>query len=275
MSDYHGEDWPLRVTKYWDDNAQEIVYTTIQREEPIELREVLGYYAWVFNAYDEEDIEVDPRIDFHGCLKIQVDKSKTEPAKGEGKGTKKGSKPEGSLANIQDVDPAHIIGSFETCEIGSAFAGLSVHDDCIWTFDDKNLVKTEDYGDEHDFEGSEFFISVVDVVDDNGHPFILFTHVNDLEVAYVGKKQTSTRKSELEGLTAGERQKLGIFVPEDDIKQAALGLKLKASHPSLETGVKLEDGRGKAEETSISATTPLKRKAEESPSTAEGPPCKK
>ncbi|KAF8213593.1 hypothetical protein K438DRAFT_2009753 [Mycena galopus ATCC 62051] len=149
-NDWRGKDWPLRVTKYWDDDQQEMIYSTKIRDEPIELRKILGYYEWVFNAYEEEDKEIESGS--HGFLTLVADKKGRKVA--------------------EDIDPTHIKGEFDTCGIGSAFVGLNENGDCSWTFDGTHLVKTpEEEGDDDDgvlSDDSEFFIGVADVVDDNG-----------------------------------------------------------------------------------------------------------
>ncbi|KAJ6519361.1 hypothetical protein C8R45DRAFT_19384 [Mycena sanguinolenta] len=209
------EDWPLRVIKYWDDEEQEVVYGAKIREEPTELRKILGYYEWVFNACDDEQ-EVTPGS--HGSLILVADK-------GARKKSSKGSED----PRAKDINPAHVKGGFETRNIGSAFVGLTAHGVSRWTFDATNLVETpdeENFGAEFDFDWSRFFIGVVDVVDDNGYPFLMFIHwpsMHESEVTYIGKKQKSVLA--LEGLTDGERQRLGIFVEEGEIERAALELK--------------------------------------------------
>ncbi|KAJ7770927.1 hypothetical protein DFH07DRAFT_938084 [Mycena maculata] len=235
MSGHHGDDWPLRVTKYWDEGDQDVIYSTKPREEPIQLREILGYYAWIFNAYEEEggrEVEAGS----HGGLELKLDKMKAkQPAKG--KGDKKGKN---KVDPVVDVDPAHVIGSFDTCDIGSAFAGLQGYSyrDCCWIFFKANIVEEDaedkNSGDNFDFSHSRFIITVVDVLDDNGHPFIEFTHspgIHEQDVTYVGKKQkTNNPRKKLEGLTDGERQRLGIFVEDTEIRRAALKGKPKFIH---------------------------------------------
>ncbi|KAJ6501481.1 hypothetical protein C8R47DRAFT_228384 [Mycena vitilis] len=218
MTDYHGEDWPLRVTKYWDDDEKEVVYSAKLREEPIELRKILGYYEWVFNAYEEVDKEVEPGT--HGSLTLQLDKTKIKPPKKKGKSGK--------------VNPAHVKGEWDTCGMSGSIAGLSKRSASSWTFE--NLAEEPDSDEERnswddepeDFSGSHFAISVVDVIDDNGHPFVQFTHspgMHEDSVTYIGKKQRTPQNAPLEGLTDGERQRLGMFVTEDEIKRAALAVK--------------------------------------------------
>ncbi|KAJ6574676.1 hypothetical protein B0H19DRAFT_1254349 [Mycena capillaripes] len=248
MSDYDGKDWPLRVTKYWDDDQQEVVYSAKLREEPIELRKILGYYEWVFNAYEEEDKEVEPGS--HGHLTLEVDKTKIETSK-----TKKGKG-----GSVKDVDPAH----------------------AAWTFDHQSIVEEpeEDKNpwDDNDFCCSRFLISVVDVTDDNGHPFIQFTHspgMHEMDVTYIGKKQKKPRKSSLKGLTDGERQRLGMFVDEEEIKRVALELK-KASGSAESTAS--DDGNDvekRGTDDADKGLTPRKRKAEDGLPDEEVPPCKK
>ncbi|KAJ7770936.1 hypothetical protein DFH07DRAFT_1057984 [Mycena maculata] len=276
--DYHGDDWPLRVPKYWDDEEQEVVYSTKPREEPIQLKEILGYYSWIFNAYEEEDKEVEPGS--HGYLELEVDKTKAKTT-AKGKGKKKGKK---KSAPVEDLDLAHVVGSFDTCGINSQFIGLEDGDgECTWVFDKKHLVeKAEEdknyYDEQCDFADSDFSISVVDILDDNGHPFVEFTHspgMHDYDVTYVGKKQKAkhARGTELEGLTDGERQRLGIFVEEAEIKRAAL----EGRPPALESGA--ADNHDEVDEGGPSGTdksgTSRKRKAEEDEEAEEGRPFKK
>ncbi|KAJ7655280.1 hypothetical protein DFH06DRAFT_496909 [Mycena polygramma] len=272
MTDYHGKDWPLRVTKYWDDDQEEVVYSAKLREEPIQLREILGYYEWVFNACEEEDREVKPGSDSHGSLTLEVDKTKIEPSKG---------KP----GEVEDVDPADVKGEWDTCDISSSFIGLSDgYSEASWTFDHENLVEKPEgeRNDDEDFSESQFMISVVDVIDDNGHPFIQFTHssgMHESEVTYIGKKQgkrpnSLNREVPLEGLTNGERQRLGMFVTEEEIERAALELK-KASGSVEADGTDDEDKSEEKDTGADSEVNPRKRRAEDGLLNDEEPPCKK
>ncbi|KAJ7651982.1 hypothetical protein DFH06DRAFT_1206458 [Mycena polygramma] len=267
MTDYHGEDWPLRVTKYWDDDQKEVVFSAKLREEPIELRKILGYYEWVFNAYEEVDKEVEPGT--HGSLTLQLDKTKIKPSK-----KKKGKSGK--------VDPAHVKGEWDTCGVSGSIAGLSKRSGSSWTFE--NLAEEPDSDEERDswddepedFSDSHFVISVVDVIDDNGHPFVQFTHspgMHEDSVTYIGKKQRTSQNAPLEGLTDGERQRLGMFVTEDEIKRAALEV-TKASDADANDGLDKDDGEEKGAGADTEAN-PRKRRAEDGLLNEEEPPCKK
>ncbi|KAJ7823603.1 hypothetical protein B0H14DRAFT_3469949 [Mycena olivaceomarginata] len=280
--DHHGKEWTLRITKYWDNDAQEVVYSaTKPREEPIELRKVLGYYEWVYDAYEGEDREIEPASGSRGYLELTEDKTKMKAAnKTKGKGGKGKGKGTASVAEC-DIDPDHVKGKFETSGISRSFVGLSENDDskCSWTFGGN-------------WDESEFCIGVVDVEDDNGHPFIVFTHSlgadTDYDVSFIGKKQQTPKKlktSPKEGLTDGERQRLGIFVEEEEIKRAVLGLKSglgsAGSTPANDRLEDEDDGEDEVEgkddgdgdkEVNFGS---LKRKAQDSPPDGNEPPCKK
>ncbi|KAJ7770922.1 hypothetical protein DFH07DRAFT_805711 [Mycena maculata] len=144
-----------------------------------------------------------------------------------GKGKKKGKK---KSEPVEDVDPAHVVGSFDMCDTTSQFTGLNKGDgECTWVFDNKNLVEKaeedKNYNDEQcDFADSEFSITVVDGLDDSGRPFVEFTHSTgvhgDYDDTYVGKKQKAKVGRTgigLVGLTDRERQRLGIFGEEAGI----------------------------------------------------------
>jgi hypothetical protein len=235
----------------------------------------------VFNAYEEEDREVEPGS--HGYLRLRAsdaDRTETKTKKKKGKGSGSQSK---------DLDPAHVNGIFDTCGISRAFGGLTEYGGCSWTFSDDNLAEKPEeeknsYDDDDDLDGSEFCITVVDVVDDNGHPFIEFTRsqgMHDGSVTYIGKRQKMKKGAVLEGLTDGERQRLGIFVEEEEIKRVALELGkvrgLGSAAESIPANNRLEDDGDdvQGKDADGSEVTPRKRKAQDSLPDAEKPPCKK
>jgi hypothetical protein len=235
----------------------------------------------VFNAYEEEDREVDPVKDSYGGLRLAIDKKK-QPAKAKGSKTR-GKKGKNALP-VPDVDPAHVKGSFDTCDIGSAFAGLEDDGDCAWTFKSDSLTKEEDedQSEDNDFEYSQFRISVLDVVDDKGNPFVEFAHSpgsHEMIVTYIGKKQKLNRAGEvakMEGLTEGERKRLGIFVEEDEIKRAALELKGIKVGVHIDGEEDIEDGGPASGDLLPTAVALGKRKAEEiDGNEEEGPAAKK
>ncbi|KAK7064636.1 hypothetical protein R3P38DRAFT_53131 [Favolaschia claudopus] len=273
--DYHGKDWPLRVPKYWDEDQGEIVYSAKMRDESIELRKVLGYYSWIYNGYEEEDREVEPGS--HGYLHLGLDKTKVDATATKKKGAK------GTKEKAEEIDPAHVKGVFDTCGISSKFVGLTENDGSSWTFDSESVVEKgedseEEDDDSEDFSFSRFFIGVTEAVDDHGHPFIEFTHspgMHEGNVTYIGKKQRPPSKKtpngprKLEGLTEGERKRLGMFVTEEEIKAAALGSKKVSNSDGGDgekTGADVEEAGEKS---------PRKRKAEDRVADEEGPPRKR
>jgi hypothetical protein len=254
----------------------------------------------VYDAYEGEDREIEPASGSRGYLELTEDKTKTKAAnKTKGKGGKGKGKGTVSVAEC-DIDPDHVKGKFETSGISRSFVGLSENDDskCSWTFGGSNLIpkkgkrSARDDDDDADWDESEFCIGVVDVEDDNGHPFIVFTHSlgadTDYDVSFIGKKQQTPKKlktSPKEGLTDGERQRLGIFVEEEEIKRAALGLKSglgsAGSTPANDRPEDEDDGEDEVEgkddgdgdkEVNFGS---LKRKAQDSPPDGNEPPCKK
>ncbi|KAJ7630561.1 hypothetical protein FB45DRAFT_538514 [Roridomyces roridus] len=256
-------DYRLGCVKYWDGEEKEIVYRPKLREEPYPLKNLLGYYEWVYNAYWEEDREVEPGS--HGHFKLGLDHHDA---------VKVGNSP--AKDKNADVDPAHVLGEFDTCGIGSKFAGLKACERRSgWVFDEHKLVEDSEepswgeFGpkgfEEFDFHGSEMFITVVDVLDDNGNPFVEFKHSCGEEVVvYVGKKQKNAAVDlgkGLEGLTDGERKRLGIYVEDAEIKRVAL--EMKAS----------DDDAGDAADVQDVDVETRKRRAEEDSS--EEPPLKK
>ncbi|KAJ6519360.1 hypothetical protein C8R45DRAFT_1085382 [Mycena sanguinolenta] len=248
------------------------------REEPIELRKFLGHYNWVFDAAEHER-EITLNSPFSGSLTLVADK--------------KAIKNKSQQANQnQDIDPTLVKGSFdyffEFSDVSSLFVGLTEHGECSWTFDTADLVETpeeeREIGGEYDFHGSKFFIRVVDVVDDNGNPLLMFTHspgYRERDVTYIGKKQKS--KSVREGLTDGERQRLGRRRKSSaalEAKKPSASAEFKAGNDAepddrdVDREAKGKDAKAEAEAEAEAEVNPRKRKAHGMPNEKESP-CKK
>ncbi|KAJ7785823.1 hypothetical protein B0H16DRAFT_1488184 [Mycena metata] len=246
--DFAMDDWPLRAPKHWSKSAasvSSVVYSVKVREDPPDLREILGFYSWIYDASEGANQEVDAGTE--GWLDLAAPPGKRQggmpldPADGRGEWQMRGQ-----FCRFTGVDG-------DSCRFtGMELSFLNHYKEHGWLFSGRNL-HYEDFSptmlafmqerakrrpQPRRFDEMKFFIQVVDVLDDNGYPFVQFTFTPELfepRVVYIGKKQPDEQN--LEGLTDGERQRLGIFVSDQEIERAALALQNPEAGPSSVTDI--------------------------------------